>query len=914
MAKLSVLNNTAPLAAGTKGSQATQKSLSYRQTESFSDNSSESEDESDSDSENESIQQVMGTYRKQRVKKIIESDSSESDEDTSDEEVDTVKVSRSIPSPSPAPKSLNISRVNGTENKIKAAANETAPKPTNQRTPQPGKATSDKEVQDISEVLNDLSIKTADVQRKEPQSSKKPVKPNPVLKPWAGNRPVQHQTANTVKVNPPAQSPVKPKAELPKQNNTVVPGGSFFDRIKKAQEKQSNSRLYPSASLNPPSDRAPFLSSPIRNYKSDGTLMEPMTPRSSQWSRPIDIAQAKSGRPVTAISPIKPPGDDDDISPDAFRNPLKQWGTTAPSIIGQANLAATKGDSYAYVDPAKTTEALKSLLTDMSNDEDINQDEVEDTQASKVEGLTVSLLSHQIKGLKFLLKREDKDLPAKGGLLCDDMGLGKTVQSIALILSNPYTPSESISGHIRATLVIAPLALAEQWADEIRNKAPGLRVEVHHGPSRSKDPNSLNSYDVVITTYQTATSEHQNKGPLFQKTWWRIILDEAHMVKNPKAKSSIAAYSLQAQNRWCLTGTPIQNNIDELYSLIKFLQIAPLNNASTWHNQIARPITNRQGNAAINRLRAVLSAIMLRRTKAVLGQSGIKMPARRKHFVHLDFDENERVFYDALHNRVSDVVKRLLGESGRNYMGVLLLLLRLRQVCDDKRLSRGKIDNDDKESIISADKTRADTDDLSDLLSSMSIDKDSTSQLSELGLDESESISDGSSTKIKKIIEIVKSEPERKTIIFSQFTSMLDLIEKPMRKERIKFVRYDGSMTKFYREAALSSIKEDPSVKVLLCSLKCGAYGLNLTCANRVILTDPWWNPMVEEQAIDRVHRLGQTHDVDVYELIIRNTVEDKIIALQEKKRQLSKDVIEGGKLSARGNQLSAAELLALFD
>ncbi|KAA8899930.1 hypothetical protein TRICI_006300 [Trichomonascus ciferrii] len=662
------------------------------------------------------------------------------------------------------------------------------------------------------------------------------------------------------------------------------------------------------------------FNSPVKSFQaSSGSFMEPMTPRSSQWGKRADF-DALRRQPIA--SPSKDFFAGSAIDPMAYK--ANQWGTKsdfmAPSMgLGANNNIKMDPNSMEYIPPSKATDAIKDLL------ESFDGDDMEADGVTEVEGLTVKLLPHQTQGLKFLLKREAPKVANKGGLLCDDMGLGKTIQSIALILSNPlakhtFSQDETYKNQSKTTLVIAPLALATQWASEINEKAPGLRVCVHHGSRRTKSPTELTTYDVVVTTYQVVTSERDAKGPLHCVNWLRIIVDEAHTIKNRNSKSSLACDSLTGVCRWCLTGTPIQNNVDELYSLMRFLKISPYNNYQTWSSQITKLVNAGRAKVAMKRLHVVLAVIMIRRTKEVLGANGIKLPGRNIHREFIEFDSNERSFYDKLEARVGSTIKDMLSEGGQQYMSALLLLLRLRQVCDHVKLANGHIDDDDKEAVVSAvDKETSNNsdnpDELSDLLNQLSIEKENAA-LEGLGLKEESRIDNtGTSSKIRKLLEILTNEQSRKTIVFSQFTSMLDVVEPCLKQNNIKFVRYDGKMRPQKRDESLERLRNDKSVKVLLCSLKCGALGLNLTCANRVVLLDPWWNPMISEQAIDRVHRLGQTTDVDVYELIVSKSVEERILTLQDKKRELAKGVIEGGSAKkAFNNKLSVNDLLSLFN
>ena len=726
------------------------------------------------------------------------------------------------------------------------------------------------------------------------------------------------------------------------------------------------------------------------------------------------------------------------------------------------------------------------------------------------------------------------------------MGLGKTIQSIALMLTNPRPPPTDITrkGELnissdvgKATLVVAPLALIRQWEAEIAEKVEvshELRVYVHHGPKRTKRPSDLKKYDVVITTYQTLVSEYDKHNPnatyngqepCFANHWYRVILDEAHSIKNRNAKATKACCGLNSEYRWCLTGTPMQNNLDELQSLIHFLRIKPWEELKVWKEQVTTPINQGKGGLAMRRLQYFLKAFMKRRTKEVLkaegglgaksedsGQTdnGFKITQRTIEKVVVDFNPQEKAFYDNLEDRAGKSLENMMGGKSLNYASALTLLLRLRQVCnhphligaamsDDKdalmtdanQVSDGKrtksvddeldsvadllgglsvktktcdvcqtklseeerssgavrckdcevdlshlldeershrkhkkhkkhgqrkakalpkdeephmianvslsvesddddvplatqaksksrkakvsrvIDSDDEEddanahwiipkserqhvsldlsraggtddenaegggeSIGSSDSDTVDEDSPklkkhrtpqkyseseseSDSTSESESDEDSTSVTSDLpssrSLNNHPKPKIPPSTKITHLIRILQAHSRKhKFIVFSQFTSMLDLIEPHLRASSLPhFTRYDGKMRNDQREASLAKLRSDPSTRILLCSLKCGSLGLNLTAASRVVILEPFWNPFVEEQAIDRVHRINQPKDVVVYKITVRGSVEERILDLQERKRELARQAIEGGKSAA--TKLSLQDILRLF-
>lgn len=602
-------------------------------------------------------------------------------------------------------------------------------------------------------------------------------------------------------------------------------------------------------------------------------------------------------------------------------------------------------------------------------EEEEEEDEESAVDESVVDGLKVKLMPHQIQGVKWMREKESKPsqkgIEPKGGILADDMGLGKTVQTIALLLTRlPPSAEERKKARDtdakekepgKATLVVAPLALIKQWESEIQTKVEStnrLSTCVYHGPSRSKDAKKLHKYDVVITAYGTLCSEFSGnpddtpESGCFSNHWYRVILDEAHTIKNRNAKTTQAACALNADHRWCLTGTPLQNNLDELQSLIHFLRIKPYDHFPTWSDQIMRPMNNGRGGLVIERLRVYLQAIMKRRTKDVLkkslkkqGDTGneFRMVNREVKNVEAEFTVEESLFYGRLERRMDVSLDRMMeSESKINYANALVLLLRLRQACNHPglvniELSKDK-DNMDTKTSFSSDapvgSQIGNVEDIADLLGKMtvetklcdicqtSIDREraTTGAVRCVSCEEdtlTNELMHKDSTKIRHLRRILKDEsPAHKFIVFSFFTSMLAKLEKSLDADHIGYVRYYGAMPNDHRERSLNKLRSDPDTRVLLCSLKAGALGLNLTAASRVVILEPFWNPFVEEQAIDRVHRINQTVDVKVYKLVVKGTVEERIVTLQERKRELANAVIEG---KAGAGKLTMNDMMALF-
>ncbi|KAI9101632.1 SNF2 family N-terminal domain-containing protein [Phlyctochytrium arcticum] len=617
-----------------------------------------------------------------------------------------------------------------------------------------------------------------------------------------------------------------------------------------------------------------------------------------------------------------------------------------------------------------------------------------------------------------------------GGILADDMGLGKTIQSIATILSNRGADP-------RPTLIIAPVSLLFQWQQELSEKAPNaVKILMYYGPRREKSPARIKDFDVVISSYSIIArewpkSDKKNEdldmdlarrmaGPVFKINWRRVILDEAHFIKNRGTGMAKACYQLDAKYRWCLTGTPLQNNIEELYSLVKFLRIQPFCDWTTFRTQIVQPFKMHNHNLAIGRVQGLMQAICLRRNKksSLDGQPIILLPPKQMDIVREQFTDPEREFYKALETGIQIRFNKYVraGTVLKNYTNILVLLLRLRQACchpslmgkDLEKMSpeqqltesaredrnealfnalspdvRRRLEESDldQECAICMDAMtdavlnmcghifcrecltasvqhmatvsgakpcptcRANVE-LGDLLSvdffkqkvNKDAPKDDISSIKGKGSAvmtlqgvEDEILEDLvaqaahehslSSTKIdvlmRTLTKIREETPGEKVIVFSQFTGFLDIIERRLHTKdgRFKCSRYDGRMSATERDEALRQLRTDPQTNIILVSLKCGSLGLNLTCANHVILLDCWWNPAVENQAMDRVHRLGQLKQVTIHRVTIADTIEDRILELQAKKQELFDAAMnEGSGGNLQRQRLSVGDLMMLFN
>ncbi|KAI9000358.1 SNF2 family N-terminal domain-containing protein [Hyaloraphidium curvatum] len=505
--------------------------------------------------------------------------------------------------------------------------------------------------------------------------------------------------------------------------------------------------------------------------------------------------------------------------------------------------------------------------------------------------LTVRLMPHQLVGLRFLVGQE-RASARRGGILADDMGLGKTVQTIALILANRPRPDPALAfgqpKDRKATLVVATKALAPQWAREVKSKTrPGaLSVLVYHGPVRPRDPRVLERYDVVITTYSTLEAERRSHagsdaeaerelGTLFRARWLRVVLDEAHLIKNRAAKSSVAACHLDASYRLCLTGTPCQNSLEDVHSLLKFLRIPPYDDHKLFKSEVLEPYKRAKGNQAVlalERLRAVLATVMLRRTKASVDGAGkplLELPPKDVDLVRCELGERERAFYDSLEGRMRAEFEGMAAAEQRKYTTVLTLILRLRQCCDHPALV-GAVEEEEAEvdRELRGASAGSEVDGLSERLASFSVSSSAAAGKGPVSREKKNAAvlarllrSWTPSAKTDAAMDLLRRELEEdagnKVCVFSQFTSFLDVFEIPLREAGYRFVRYDGTMSIAQREEVLASFRNNKNVRIMLISLKCGSLGLNLVCANKVIVLDPWWNGTIEDQAVDRVHRIG---------------------------------------------------------
>ncbi|KAK3569188.1 hypothetical protein QTP86_026009 [Hemibagrus guttatus] len=613
-----------------------------------------------------------------------------------------------------------------------------------------------------------------------------------------------------------------------------------------------------------------------------------------------------------------------------------------------------------------------------------------DTEAQDPKGIKVQLLPHQRKALAWLLWRETQK-PC-GGILADDMGLGKTLTMIALILSQKkkeekdsqlegwISKTDSTLAASQGTLIICPASLVHHWKKEIERhvKSSRLSVYLYHGPNRQRSASVLAEHDVVITTYSLVSkeipvqkeeaeqpsqdAEHvvqyaivephgQSIGselpPLLRVAWARVVLDEAHNIKNPKVQTSMAVCKLRAKARWAVTGTPIQNNLLDMYSLLKFLRCSPFDEYKLWKAQVDNG-SKRGG----ERLNILTRSLLLRRTKNQLDSTGkplVSLPDRSCKVHRIKLSEDEQSVYDVVfaqsrstlqsylkrheggdtkHGDGSNPFDKVAQEFGMSQQDsvssskqpqvsstihILSLLLRLRQCCCHLSLLKKTLD----QSELQGDGIALS---LEEQLCALSLSESSNSDhKATVSLNgsrfRSEIFEDSrESTKISAIFTELKEirKKNQKSVIVSQWTSMLHIVAVHLKKLDLHFSVIDGTVNPKRRMDLVEEFNTNPKgPQVMLVSLCAGGVGINLIGGNHLFLIDMHWNPALEDQACDRIYRVGQCRDVTIHRFVCEGTVEDKISSLQEKKKELAQKVLSG--TGSSFTKLSLADLRVIF-
>jgi superfamily II DNA or RNA helicase len=466
-----------------------------------------------------------------------------------------------------------------------------------------------------------------------------------------------------------------------------------------------------------------------------------------------------------------------------------------------------------------------------------------------------TLRPYQSQGVAWLNLLREVGL---GGILADDMGLGKTVQILALL------SIEKANGRLTSpALIIAPTSLMTNWQSEARKFAPNLNLLLLHGSARKDRFEDIASHDIVLTTYPLIA---RDQAVLLEQRWHMAILDEAQTIKNPNTATTKLIRELKATHRFCLTGTPMENHLGELWSLMSFVNPGYLGDKTGFGRRWRNPIEKHADSERSKILSRRVKPFMLRRTKQ---EVATELPLKTEIMEAITLDGAQRDVYDSIRLSMHKKVRDAIAAKGfaKSHIIILEALLKLRQVCCDPRLLKLAAAKDGGKIAPSA--------------------------------------------KLDRLMEMLDSLlPEgRKIIVFSQFTSMLHLIGQSLQAAGISYSVLTGETTD--RKTAIEQFQSG-ATDVFLVSLKAGGVGLNLTAADTVILYDPWWNPAVEEQAIDRAYRIGQDKPVFVYRLVAGQTIEEKMDELKARKRALSASIFEQG--GTAGLALTEEDLESLFD
>ncbi|XP_055533657.1 transcription termination factor 2 [Wyeomyia smithii] len=635
----------------------------------------------------------------------------------------------------------------------------------------------------------------------------------------------------------------------------------------------------------------------------------------------------------------------------------------------------------------------------------------EDTLAEPPKLLRIDLMHHQLHALAWMLWRERQK--PRGGILADDMGLGKTLSMISLILksielddpdqeqrkdSDSSTDEENggVSAGWKAkgrqdyyaggTLIVCPASLIRQWEGEITNRVArnSLAVSVYHGSNRDVKPRHLAKYDVVITTYNIVSRELKiERSGIFGVKWERLILDEAHVIRNHKSAMSVACCNLKGRFRWALTGTPIQNKEMDMYALMKFLRCSPFDDLNHWKKWI-----DNKSSGGMVRLNTIMKSIMLRRTKQQLNEKGALqgLPSKSIEVIEVRLDKDEMNVYqkvllysrtlfaqflhqraekanddnfahssrptfaqtrqpNAAYDRVHQKLKQLHTKDEVKQHQILVLLLRLRQICCHPGLIQQMLEDDEGNFDVSSEEEASSELDLlaqlnklklTDTSGSAAVNSSTEEGQKELNISDqlpgnTEAISKASSkvmlrsnpvfdlvrlsSKIAKVLDLLEEKVlsgSDKAIVVSQWSSVLDIVAHHLSEKGVRFVSLTGKVpVKFRNDIVLEFNKQGSGPKIMLLSLTAGGVGLNLIGANHLLLLDLHWNPQLESQAQDRVYRVGQKKPVYIWKFMCVDTVEQAIRVLQERKLGIANEVLTGTKQTS--SKLTIDDLKTLF-
>ena len=431
------------------------------------------------------------------------------------------------------------------------------------------------------------------------------------------------------------------------------------------------------------------------------------------------------------------------------------------------------------------------------------------------------------------------------------MGLGKTIQTLAHL--SRLKEENKLD---KASLIVMPTSLIANWKNEIKRFTPNLSVLSLHGADRGKRFKDMYNYDILLTTYALVVRDEDK---FKDENFCYIILDEAQKIKNPKTKMTIALKKFKADYRLALSGTPIENHLGELWSIFSFLMPGFLDTLSFFRNYYQLPIEKEHNMTRQELLNKRVKPFMIRRTKEKVAN---ELPSKSEIIKYTQFSTKQSKLYESIRVTMEEKVKEAIAKKGigSSHITILDALLKLRQVCCDPSL---------------------------------------------LQINEAKKVKE--SAKLDLFIDLIDELllEDRKILVFSQFTTMLKIIEEAIKKRNIEYTKLTGSTIK--REEAIEKFTKGDA-KIFLISLKAGGVGLNLVEADTVIHYDPWWNPAVENQATDRAYRIGQTKAVFVYKLIVENSIEEKILIMQKRKQAIQEGIYDKDKqqddIKFKGNEL----------
>ena len=470
--------------------------------------------------------------------------------------------------------------------------------------------------------------------------------------------------------------------------------------------------------------------------------------------------------------------------------------------------------------------------------------------------LHASLRPYQEEGVRWLQSLAQKEL---NGILADDMGLGKTLQTLThLLMVRDQNPGRNLP-----SLIVAPTSVVPNWLAEIQKFTPSLKPLFLQGPQRRRLFSEIGKADLILTSYALL---NRDLDELTKHQFHSIILDEAQQIKNPSAQVTKAACQLNSQSRICLSGTPVENNLGELWSLMNFLMPGYLGSMEKFRERYQKPIEQLQDQDCAKALRKRLSPLILRRTKDSVAKD---LPPKTILTHSIDLSSRQRDLYETVRATMDKRIRQAIAAQGleQSQFAILGALLKLRQICCHPRLVKNKV-------------------------------RETPAQQAD----------PASSAKLVYLFELLDTlfAEKRRVLLFSQFTSMLEIIESELVARSIDYLLLTGTSQ---NRGDLVKEYQDSQIPIFLISLKAGGTGLNLTAADTVIHYDPWWNPAAENQATDRAYRIGQTNPVFVHKLICTGTVEERINQLQLKKGALSENILEGAMKTAP----SPEELLTLL-